>query len=173
MQKYIITFILSCSILKAYGCTVIRFSEADYPNASKICKTFVTSNTINVDECLTTKKMSNHFKIYGIAHCLNVNLHQTISLADKEAQNLAPTFGWSVETDTRQDIWRLQRLCAGFLFDIDSPLKELKTYIDNIYKRQSNKLSAENVAQCLKIYDSHEYNAEVERIIKKYCKECK
>ncbi|TQR47414.1 hypothetical protein DMC01_13370 [Campylobacter troglodytis] len=38
----------------------------------------------------------------------------TIVLAGKEAKNLAPTFDWSVATDTREDIWRFQRLCAGF-----------------------------------------------------------
>ena len=29
------------------------------------------------------------------------------------------------------------------------------------------------LAKCLSLYDSKEYQAEVERIVKKYCKDCK
>ena len=59
-------------------------------------------------------------------------------------------------------------------------LPELKSYIDNKSRIDNETIFAHysngNFSRfyvCLEIYDSKEYNAEVERIIKKYCKECK
>ena len=38
MQKYLIALILQCSMLNAYGCTVIRFDEAEcFKNMQDIC----------------------------------------------------------------------------------------------------------------------------------------
>ncbi|WP_110570859.1 hypothetical protein, partial [Helicobacter cinaedi] len=58
-------------------------------------------------------------------------------------------------------------------------LPELKSYIDNKSRIDNETIFAHysngNFSRfyvCLEIYDSKEYNAEVERIIKKYCKEC-
>ncbi|EMZ36256.1 hypothetical protein [Helicobacter bilis] len=44
---------------------------------------------------------------------------------------------------------------------------ELKDFIDR-YKKERNLLII-----CLDLYDSKEYQAEVKRIVKKYCKDCK
>ena len=46
-------------------------------------------------------------------------------------------------------------------------LEELKHFIDR-YRAKHNLLVI-----CLKLYDSKEYQNEVERIVKKYCKDCK
>ena len=59
-------------------------------------------------------------------------------------------------------------------------LPELKSYIDDKSRIDNETIFAHysngNFSRfyvCLEIYDSPQYNAEVERIVKKYCKECK
>ncbi|RDU60854.1 hypothetical protein CQA53_10655 [Helicobacter didelphidarum] len=61
------------------------------------------------------------------------------------------------------------------LFDVVEPLparKELELYV----MKKKSEIHLGNlvyVAPCLEIYDSKEYQDEVERIVKKYCKICK
>ncbi len=50
----------------------------------------------------------------------------------------------------------------------DSEFAKFKDFINN--KLQGNILPP--LYTCLKLYDSKEYQAEVERIVKKYCKDC-
>lgn len=45
-------------------------------------------------------------------------------------------------------------------------LAELKQFVERRKKNSS-------LTNCLELYDSKEYQAEVERIVKKYCKDCK
>ncbi|WP_155243506.1 hypothetical protein [Helicobacter bilis] len=44
-------------------------------------------------------------------------------------------------------------------------LAELKQFVERRKKNSS-------LTNCLELYDSKEYQAEVERIVKKYCKDC-
>ena len=51
-------------------------------------------------------------------------------------------------------------------------LEELTDYVKKA-KKEIVFGSLTHIIPCLKIYESPEYNAEVKRIVKKYCKECK
>ena len=61
------------------------------------------------------------------------------------------------------------------LFDTSDLLRiieELRLYVKK-KKSEINLGNLVNVAPCLEIYDSKEYQDEIERIVKKYCKDCK
>ncbi|MGX3046127.1 hypothetical protein ACWIUO_13500, partial [Helicobacter sp. T3_23-1056] len=54
---------------------------------------------------------------------------------------------------------------------LDNAIKELKIFIRQNTAYYNPNISSKSIHQALDIYDSPQYNAEVERIIKKYCKE--
>ncbi|WP_207942658.1 hypothetical protein, partial [Helicobacter cinaedi] len=83
--------------------------------------------------------------------------------------------------ETRTDIRVLGRYTnrLGLGYGAILPPLELKSYIDdkatinnetilNHYKNSN----FSRFYTCLELYDSKEYQAEVERIVKKYCKDC-
>ena len=49
--------------------------------------------------------------------------------------------------------------------------RELADYVEK-QKKEMRFGSLTHIIPCIEIYESKEYNSEVERIIKKYCKEC-
>ena len=71
--------------------------------------------------------------------------------------------------------------CSNCIKIMDSKMAfdELKVFIDK-KKKELNQLACENncnkresTAICLSIYESDSFDTAIERIIKKYCKECK
>lgn len=54
-------------------------------------------------------------------------------------------------------------------YDKDKITQELDLYIHNTIKTNKN----QSILQCLQMYDSQEYDDEIKRIVKKYCKDCK
>ena len=56
---------------------------------------------------------------------------------------------------------------------LDNAIKEIKIFIRQSTAYYNPNISSKSIHQALDIYDSPKYNAEVERIVKKYCKECK
>lgn len=70
--------------------------------------------------------------------------------------------------------------CSNYIKIMDSKMAfdELKVFIDK-KKKELNQLVCENNCNkrestgiCLSIYESDSFDTEIERIIKKYCKEC-
>lgn len=84
------------------------------------------------------------YKIWGLDYCANYS------------RDL------NVESEGKKDIDSLkERLKWGG----KRPLKELQNYIDKHHKIRS-------LLSCFAMYDSPNYHNEVERIVKKYCKDC-
>ncbi|TLD83763.1 hypothetical protein [Helicobacter sp. MIT 05-5294] len=50
-------------------------------------------------------------------------------------------------------------------------IEEIKNFIEKQFK--GGKYAFQDLESCLELYDSPEYQTEIERIVKKYCKECK
>ena len=86
------------------------------------------------------------YKIWGFDYCLNYTKNMSFNALEKQ---------WVKE---KQSILESTS---------KESLEELKHFIDR-YRAKHNLLVI-----CLKLYDSKEYQNEVERIVKKYCKDCK
>lgn len=86
------------------------------------------------------------YKIWGFDYCLNYTKNMSFNALEKQ---------WVKE---KQSILESTS---------KESLEELKHFIDR-YRAKHNLLVI-----CLNLYDSKEYQDEVERIVKKYCKDCK
>jgi len=51
-------------------------------------------------------------------------------------------------------------------------VEDLQKYFDDNYNYLPNAMNTFRFAHCMIIYRLEDYQAEVERIVKKYCKEC-
>ena len=60
----------------------------------------------------------------------------------------------------------------GLRKDVAQGRLDLQKYFDDNYNYLPNAMNTFRFAHCMIIYRLEEYQAEVERIVKKYCKEC-
>ena len=105
----------------------------------------ITSMSVNMEGKEMFKLFARQdYKIYGLDYCSSYS-------RDLNAQS-----------EVKKDIDSLkERLKWGG----KRPLKELQNYIDKHHKIRS-------LLSCFAMYDSQNYQNEVERIVKKYCKDC-
>ncbi|RDU59295.1 hypothetical protein [Helicobacter sp. MIT 14-3879] len=107
------------------------------------------------------RKEKQDMREYGLAYCL-ANFHQTEPSNDIIA-SLSIYF---------------ENMVAGY-DDYNKLIEYIKQYMGNhpayVKPSEDNPRPNEPVYfySCLKMYDSKEYQDEVERIVKKYCKDCK
>lgn len=100
------------------------------------------------------------FQRLGVAYCANMPLqHQTL----ETLKNIQDIFVFGSNSN------------GNGLFNniiVKQIFSEIqKLFISYHYDRTN--INAITIMQCLEIYDSKEYQDEVERIVKKYCKNCK
>lgn len=73
-------------------------------------------------------------------------------------------------------IFKIAYLCVAFP-QLDEAVNEVKQYMNKKVKEDFiyavGRISVWDVDKALMIYNSKEYGQEVERIVKKYCKDCK
>lgn len=193
MKKTILMLFLVAINLKA-GVTFGLISPEELPYMSKVCKGFLYGGEMGYSihyEPARITRLKEELKKYAMSHCLNVDLDKLISQATKEAPRMALQ-GGEIATDLQRETADLRYLCTSLVnngkrLNIDGALKELKSYINSAYtnrfrmtsnglisekpyRKTMNGLSPENVKQCLKIYESSEFDEEMERIARKYCK---
>jgi len=87
---------------------------------------------------------SNNLASYGLAYCINYERSVVMSFHDS---------------------LKMTNHSLG-----NDGVMELQDYI---YKTKHDMLYTLPFTKCIKIYNSQEYQAEIERIVKKYCKDCK
>ena len=72
-------------------------------------------------------------------------------------------------------IFRIHSLCVAFP-QLDDAVNEVKQYIDEKIKKDFiyalGRISVWDIDKALMIYNSKEYQQEIERIVKKYCEDC-
>ncbi|TLD80353.1 hypothetical protein LS70_009235 [Helicobacter sp. MIT 11-5569] len=73
--------------------------------------------------------------------------------------------------------YRFADLCHS-IPNLDSTLDELKQNTREMYRKVSGRtifggIDMFHIKKALELYDSPDYHSEVERIVKKYCKDCK
>lgn len=83
------------------------------------------------------------YRVWGFDYCLNYTKNMPFDTPEKQ--------------------W----IRKSHKFTSKESLEELKHFIDR-YRAKHNLLVI-----CLELYDSKEYQDEIERIVKKYCKDCK
>ena len=102
-----------------------------------------------------------YYKRWALAHCL------------KYTSSVAKTMSSGCGKKMPQDIINLRHIDNMTRLLGDEPLSELKTYIDEYYEVIVEFSHKGYVNACFDlVYENKEFDAEVERIIKKYCKEC-
>lgn len=82
-----------------------------------------------------------------------------------------------VDDDKRVYYIIKEKLNMPLFFDDKNPdnIIQFLTFVENL-SRWNSEYKIDNTYQpfqCLRVYELKEYQAEVERIVKKYCKECK
>ncbi|MGX2973088.1 hypothetical protein [Helicobacter sp. T3_23-1059] len=134
---------------------------------------------INYTICFAEATICNRFKKqYYDGHCNKIYC----ATPDLKSYGLAYCFSTSLLDRLQNPQYHdlsLKSVCRTLDFN-DEGFAELKKYVDEQgahipkypEKRRELALIGGITKRCLKMYESPEYNAEVERIIKKYCKEC-
>lgn len=182
MKKIILTILLVVVNLKA-GMTFGLISPEEVSYMSKVCKGFLYGGERGYSilyEPATIKRLKGELKKYAMSHCLKADLDKIIAQATKEAPRMALQ-GGEITTDLQRETKDLRYLCTSLVnngkrLNFDGALNDIKSYIDNAYTNRfimtMNGLTPENVKQCLKIYESSEFDEEMEKIAKKYCNDC-
>ncbi len=182
MKKIILTLLLVAVNLKA-GMTFGLILPEEVPYMSKVCKGFLYGGKLGYSifyEPATIKRLKRELKKYAMSHCLKADLDKIIAQATKEAPRMALQ-GGRITTDLQIETGDLRYLCTSLVnngkqLNSDGALNDIKSYIDNAYtnrfKMTMKGLTPENVKQCLKIYESSEFDEEMEKIAKKYCNDC-
>ena len=170
IKNYIFALFLFMSICKSGGfAPIIAQSklESAFKNASISCKKY-----INVE----TKNGQATYKPRGMELFVGLKGGKDGFMRDKLARlGLSKCFGVSFDTLQRQDSTSalVAQLCQLTHYNFDSALQEIADFVAKTRKSQVKDYEPSRLTEvCLKIYESPEYNAEVERIVKKYCKEC-
>ena len=125
---------------------------------------------INANDTSNNVKFGNavrNLKHYGFGFCL----HQ--SYVDKKGE-------WTALVD---DLYIFQQGSMKFAwiggFKIQEQVAtDIRSYVSQFMSSPQRKATTKQghrvlVQDCMQLYDSKEYQDEVERIVKKYCKECK
>ncbi|RDU60083.1 hypothetical protein CQA53_11065 [Helicobacter didelphidarum] len=133
--------------------------------ASKTCKemVFLKSET----PPLTNNEVILKLKRFGVSYLLGLDTSRVY-----RENGVHDQFFWHTEALCH----RMPRLDDA-LDELKSSIRKLrdekaKQYQPNLI-REIGSISVWNVDKALHFYDLPEYQAEVERIVKKYCKECK
>ncbi|MGX3046155.1 hypothetical protein [Helicobacter sp. T3_23-1056] len=192
MKKTILTLLLALAKLKA-GYTFGLIAPEELPYMSNVCKGFLYGGERGYSihyELASIKRVKEELKKYAMSYCLKVDLDKIFVQATKEAPRMALQ-GREITTDLQNETADLNFLCTSLVnegkqLNIDGALKELKSYIDESYeknrffmtatglarKKELRKtmsgLTPEQVKQCLKIYESSEFDEAMENIARKY-----
>ena len=107
----------------------------------------------------------------GLEYCLGYEQLRRKSLSKEEQKSFFPYEYYRFDF-----YWPFDKLIAikAYKQYIDSYLRWIKSLSqDEFYKHFDKLPNFENRFEiCMDMYDSQQYNAEVERIVKKYCKSC-
>ena len=171
MKKFFILFILLIHICNASG-ALLLLSKEEFLTSSKVCQAKIKEDwqvekdnkTYYVLQATDTHNLFKPtffvLKRYGMSYCLKIPLDLYL---DKK---------WG-------DDYNIRMLCGNLSFDgkkanIDGAFNDLKEYFKKqiALQKHNNTITPNDIQHCLYIYDSLQYNTEVERIVKKYCKEC-
>ena len=192
MKKTILTLLLALTKLKA-GYTFGLILPEELPYMSNVCKGFLYGDESGYSihyELASIKRVKEELKKYAMSYCLKVDLDKLINQATKEAPRMALQ-GGEITTDLQNETADLNFLCTSLVnngkrLNIDGALKELKSYVDKSYeknrwymsvaglsrKKELRKtmsgLTPEHVKQCLKIYESSDFDEAMENIARKY-----
>ena len=118
-----------------------------------------------------TKALTKHLKYYGFLACLCPPYYLFSNLKHAELVH-------SCDNDTIKTIKHYREIIDKKLIEKVDEIyylrygtkdSETRVYLD--HNTFQNTISV--CISCLEFYESPEYNAEVKRIVKKYCKECK
>ena len=124
-----------------------------------------------VEIALNKQYQITSIKRAGLEYCLDYEQLRRKSLSKDEQQKFVPheyyrfDFFWFYSDN---------RIIEAYKQYIDSYLRWIKSLSqDEFYKHFDKLPNFENRFEiCMDMYDSQQYNAEVERIVKKYCKSC-
>lgn len=129
---------------KRYGCTKLKSAK------QHIAKNSFMQNPIK------------YYKRWSLAHCLKHTSTKNITTKSGCAKTMPQ------EIINLAHIDNMTRLLGGEALD------EVKAYIDEYYEVVVEFSHKGYVNACFDlVYENKEFDAEMERIIKKYCKECK
>ncbi|MGX3046206.1 hypothetical protein ACWIUO_13900, partial [Helicobacter sp. T3_23-1056] len=99
-----------------------------------------------------------------------------IFMRDKLAfLGLSKCFGVSFDALQKQDSTSVfvAQLCQLTHYNFDDALQDIADFVTKARKSQAKDYEPSRLAEvCIKMYESPEYQTEVKKIIKKYCKEC-
>ena len=170
MRNYIFTLFLFMSVCKSGGFVpLIPQSELEsvFQNASISCKKYID---------IETKNGKTAYKQKGMELFVGLKGGKYNFMRDKLAHlGLSKCFGVSFDTLQRQDSTSVltAQLCQLTHYNFDGSLQDITDFVTKARESLAKDYEPSRLAEvCLEMYDSKQYNAEVERIIKKYCKEC-
>ena len=170
MKNYIFTLFLFMGVCKSGGFVPLIPQgelESIAQNASISCKKYID---------IETKNDKTTYKQKGMELFVGLKSSRKNFMRDKLAfLGLSKCFGVSFDTLQRQDSTSVltAQLCQLTHYNFDGSLQDITDFVTKARESQAKDYEPSRLAEvCLEMYDSKQYNAEVERIIKKYCKEC-
>ena len=132
----------------------------------KNCKSYKIQDTQKhqtiYDEIVSLAKMQ------GFAHCV-IDLDENFKYQHFH-------FYKTTSDDMREGYFLLSRFLAAYehKYDEHAIAEEIDMYINSLSTNSTYiNDKTPHIAKCIHMYDSKEYQDEVERIVKKYCKDCK
>lgn len=163
-----IIFILFSICLCAYGKECLEYDKSPI--------SYLKSKSHSVDMIYARKSIIKDMKIYGFGICLKYfNKDPKIyanemKYFDKQLRLIEDRSSiYCITTDKGKQI---KNDIEQYIKDTRAKeLESIKSVIEDKSKLESIK-SNPLLASCFHLYESKEYQAEVKRIIKKYCKEC-
>ena len=167
-------------LLVLFGVSICFCAEECLDYDDKSSSSYFRSKRFSEDMVFARTTMSRTMREYGFSICL-----EYFDLDSKRKEREMEYFQKELRLIEDRD-WMKDKRCI--ITERGKKMKEeVETYVID-YKRKSIERiksvlteaqfkelleTPPLLAKCLSLYDSKEYQAEVERIVKKYCKDCK